>query len=226
MRDREWRLSYPGVELSFGPADDPVFHLSAPELSDAEVRADDVDRPRQDGRAFGVDLHSGRTVTFDLGVVGNSEAAVRDRLAVLSRAWRGLGLRDKPGAVAELRTRNAGRERIVYGRPRRFAANEEEIGEGIATVTADFATVDDLFYGDEESMTLGLVPATGGGLTGALAAPLSTTASSDRSTGIRVGGQLGAWPVATIYGPITRPVVEVVVTGVSRSTPRSPRATR
>lgn len=210
MRDREWRLVYPGVDLSFGPADAPICHMSAPEIGDPEIRTDDVDRPRQDGRAFGVDFLSGRNVTFDLGVLADDEASVRPLLAELSRAWRASDLRATPGAMAELHVRHAGRERILYGRPRRFAVVEEEIGEGFAAVTCDFATADDLFYGTEDSASVALVPPPGGGLTAPLVSPLTTTTTSDRSTVIRIGGELPAWPVATVYGPITTPVIEVV----------------
>ncbi|MFG3715806.1 hypothetical protein [Micromonospora sp. NPDC047730] len=211
MRDGEYELRFPGTSVTWGPADLPIVNMSAPDLGDAEVRDDDEDRPREDGRAFGQDFRGGRSITFELGVFGDDEAEARATLAGLAQAWRGDAVRRTPGAVAELRMRHAGRERIVYGRPRRFASNETEIGEGVALVVADFAATDDLFYGPaEHTRDVGLVPPLGGGLTGTLAAPLTTTATSDRSAGVTVGGALAAWPVLTIRGPVTNPVVEVV----------------
>ncbi|GAA2843913.1 hypothetical protein Acy02nite_68490 [Actinoplanes cyaneus] len=212
MRDREWRLVYPGVDLSFGPVDAPVVHLSAPEISEPEIRTDDTDRPRQDGIAFGVDFTGSRTITFDLGVLADTEGQARTLLADLANAWRAKSIRSSSrGAMAELHVQHAGRERVIYGRPRRFAVSEEEIGEGFAAVAADFVTADDVFYGPaDESGSVALVPAPSGGLTTPLTTPLTTTAKSDRSTVISVGGELSAWPVVTVYGPITTPVIEVV----------------
>ncbi|BCJ41680.1 hypothetical protein GCM10010168_53220 [Actinoplanes ianthinogenes] len=211
MRDREWRLSYSGVDQSFGPADAPIFHLSAPEISEPEFRTDDTDRPRQDGIAFGVDFTGSRTITFDLGVLADTEAQARALLAGLANAWRARAVRSGRGSMAELRVQHAGRERVIYGRPRRFAVSEEEIGEGFVAVAADFVTADDVFYGPaDESGSVALVPAPSGGLITPLTTPLTTTAKSDRSTVISVGGELSAWPVITVYGPITTPVIEVV----------------
>ncbi|WP_348240011.1 hypothetical protein, partial [Salmonella enterica] len=79
------------------------------------------DRPRQDGRAFGVDYHSGRTISFDLGVRGLTPEEAREEAALLTRAWRADPVRLTPGAVAELHASYDGRHRVVYGRPRRFA---------------------------------------------------------------------------------------------------------
>ncbi|SCL32993.1 hypothetical protein GA0070616_4608 [Micromonospora nigra] len=211
MRDGEWSLTYPGVSLTWGPADLPVVNMVAPDLGDVETRADDADRPREDGRAFGSDFRGGRSITFELGVFGADEADARSTLADLARAWRGDAVRRSPGAVAELAMRHAGRERVVFGRPRRFASSEAEISEGVALVGCDFAAVDDVFYGPaEDSRTIGLAPPLGGGLTGALAAPLTTTGTSDRSAVLDIGGELDAWPVLTIQGPVTNPVVEVL----------------
>ncbi|MEV7684243.1 hypothetical protein AB0O64_37805, partial [Streptomyces sp. NPDC088341] len=57
---------------------------------------------------------------------------------------------------------------------------------------------------------LAITPPLGGGLVGSLSAPLTSTGESDRSQAITVGGALPAWPVITIAGPITNPVVEMV----------------
>lgn len=211
MRDGEWSLTYAGTSVTWGPADLPIVNMDAPDLGAVDIREDDADRPREDGRAFGQDFRGGRTISFELGVFGQDEAAARTTLAALARAWRADPVRGTPGAVAELRMRHAGRERVAYGRPRRFASNDSEIGQGVATVVADFAVTDDVFYGTTAQIEdVTLAPPLGGGLTGVLAAPLTTTTTSDRSAAITVGGELSAWPVLTIHGPTTNPVVEVV----------------
>lgn len=213
MRDGEWQLVYTGTSLTWGPADLPIINLSAPDLADPELSTDDASRPRADGVAFGTDYRGGRTITFDLGLMGDDEAEVRDTLATLSTAWRADAVRSKPGAVAELHVQYAGRERVIYGRPRRFAATDEEAYQGWITAAADFATADDLFYGASEgNETLTIIPPTGGGLVAPLASPLTSTASSDRSASITVGGQVNAWPIVTFAGPITNP--EFAITGL------------
>lgn len=212
MRNGEWSLSYPGTALVFGTAATPVFNLTTPDLGDVEVRTSDRDRPRMDGRAMGVDYRGARTVTFDLGVRAPDEPGVRGEAAVLARAWRADAVRSAPGAVAELRAQYAGRERLMYGRPRRFAANPAEAGtSALITATATFDCVDDVFYdGVEEVQTVDFAPPASGGLVGPLVGPLTTTRTSDRSVGLAVASELPVWPIIEVDGPISNPVVEVV----------------
>ena len=212
LRDAEWRLLYAGTDLTFGTPATPVFNRRTPDLGDVDILASEVGRPRSDGQSFGIDYRAGRTIGFDLGVRAESGAAVRDATADLTRAWRADAVRLTPGAVAELQTRYDGRERAVFGRPRRFAADYSDASVNrLVSVTADFVCADDVFYSTTESQQLiSLVPPPGGGLIAPLASPMSTTASSDRSMGITVGGELPAWPVIEVTGPITNPVVEVV----------------
>lgn len=207
----EWTLSYPGTLYTFGTGATPAFNRTTPEFGGSDIRTADVDRPRSDGRAFGMDFRSGQTISFDLGVRSTSEETVRAETETLSRVWRADAVRLLPGAVAELRAEYAGRARIVYGRPRRFAPNFSDAGiNNFVTVVADFACVDDVFYADTEaSLAFGIVPRSGGGLLAPLASPLATTLSSDRSQGIHVDTEMPVWPVVTIAGPIVNPVVTI-----------------
>jgi hypothetical protein len=211
LRDYEWQLTHPGGQLTWGYPWGQLVNLTAPDLGDPEIRADDSPRPRGDGQMFGVDYRGGRTVIFEIGTVARDEATARDLAEQVTVAWRADLVRSTPGAVAELGVRYAGRHRMTYGRPRRCVAIDELAPQGHIALVASFATVDDLWYGAAvHSETFGLAPPLGGGLTGALAAPLTTTGSSDRSRVITVGGKLPAWPTVTIHGPITNPVVEVI----------------
>lgn len=211
MRNDEWSLVYPGAEYVFGTGATPVFNITAPNLGDAGIRNADNDRARGDGIAFGTDFRSNRTIGFDLGIKGQTEDEIRDAEAALSRVWRADAVRSKAGAVAELHSRYRGRERVTFGRPRRYAPNLADAKHGLGLVTADFVTADDKWYSAVENVqSVTLAPAVGGGLMAPLASPLSTTADSDRSTAIRVTSDLPVWPVITIQGPITNPVVEVL----------------
>ncbi len=209
MNDAQWRLIYPGVDYTFGTPDLPVFNHKTPEIGTPDVRTSDVDRARADGRSFGIDYFTGQTISFDLGVRGNSDAEVREETGKLRTIWRADPVRLTPGAVAELRMQYAGRERVVYGRSRRFSPDfsDAAVNHNV-NVLADFSCIDDLFYAPaDESISFGIVPPQGGGLIAPLAAPLATTMTSDRSQGIEVITDESVWPVVTIKGPITNPVV-------------------
>lgn len=212
MLENEWRLVYPGEDFTFGTGASDVFNVTAPDLGDIPLRVDDAEVPRGDGGLFGVDFHGQRTITFDLGITGDTPTDIRASVAALTLAWRADSVRTVPGAVAELRARYRGEERLVYGRPRRFAPNLREVSTGLfASATADFLCSDDRFYSvDEHVAIVSLVPPLGGGLLAPLGSPLATSESSDRSIVLDVEGELPAWPLIEIDGPITNPVIEVV----------------
>ena len=202
-----WQLAYGETAFAFGSVSSGFVFPTAPELSAAEIEHEDADVPRGDGVAFGSDFRRGSTVTFSIDVNGASPSDARARLSQLTRAWRADEVRSTPGATARLISDTG---RTAFGRPRRFAPDLEELPSGMAGATADFATADDLWYGPEEFEVVPLVPALGGGLMAPLASPLATTASSDRSQGITVEGEVPTWPVFEVAGPITNPVVEIV----------------
>ena len=204
----DWTLSYVGTELVFGSHESVMGFASAPAVGLPDEFIDDFGVPSGDGRLFGVDYLGGQTVTFEVDIFtpGDREAA-EAVLAEMRRAWRGDAIRTEPGAVATL-TADSGR--VTFGRPRRFVADQDGDRDGVVRVTADFATSTDLWFGAEDSVEIGLIPPAGGGLVAPLSAPLSTTASSDRSRVFVVGGRTATPPVIEVTGPITNPVVEVL----------------
>jgi len=207
----DWRLVYGDVDLPFGSIGSGYVFPSPPEIGSPDLTNDDARRARADGVLFGQDTRGGTTVAFDVDVVAADEAAVLSKLAPLAAAWRADSIRSTPGATATL---VADTGRVTFGRPRRFAHQHTYRKDGLIQVTADFATADDLWYGPERSTSVSLVPTPSGGLLAPLASPLSTTRTSDRSQVFEVDGELPTWPVFTVRGPITNPVVEV--TGVLR----------
>lgn len=213
MPDGQWNLNYLGVEsYDFGRPEDGVYLAAAPDLGSPEFIADDAQVPRGDGRRFGQDYLGGRTITFELAV---AEDTARDALDLVSRAgkaWRADALRAAPGAVAGLTTTTDGAYRAVFGRPRRFAADLENVHQGVAEVIAEFACVDDLFHGEQQATTIGLVPPPTGGLTTPFITPLVTALEGASPPGaIRVGGDANVFPVFTVHGPITNPVIDLGV---------------
>jgi hypothetical protein len=211
MRDGEWTLTHAGGSVTFGLIDNVAFLAGFPELGDAELTVDDADRPRMDGRAFGSDYRGGVTLTFDLRVTGDTEQEARQTVAMLARLWRADSVRGVAGAFAELRTRQGGRERSTFGRPRRWSVNDTNARHGSISILCDFATTDDVWYESQaQTMAANIAPGAGGGLMSPLAWPLTTTMSSDRSIELNIGGEVNTWPVIEFTGPITNPTVGVI----------------
>ncbi|WP_431976088.1 hypothetical protein [Micromonospora haikouensis] len=209
-----WTLAYPGTSYSWGPWASGVMLAAEPVIGPVEIATDDAPRPRADGRAMGVDYRGAASITFELLVLGASEAEVRQRQTVLALAWRADAVRSTPGAVAELSTVVAGRPRVAYGRPRRFAPAAKRPREGVIPVVADFAMVhDDCWYDPAvEQEVVSLVPPSSGGLVAPLVTPLTTVPATAVPGSVRVGGDLPAWPVITITAgaaPLSGPVVQV-----------------
>lgn len=216
--ESQWRLEYPGVDLILGssPASPPrdqrgFHHMKAPSIGDPGLQLEDADKPRADGINFGEDFRSGRLITFELGLKGDSNDDVLALYADLLGAWRGDGVRGVPGSVATLSTSHGGRLRAVYGRPRRVQADHTVPRSALMLGTADFQTVDDLFYDPViNSIVVPIIPAVAGGMVGPLSAPLSVSAPTVQFGVITVSGNKPAWPIITIHGPIANPSVELI----------------
>lgn len=178
------------------------------ELGAIDIVTQDALRPRVDGMTPGRDTFGGRTLVFDMGV--HSEA-LDDDLEDLELAWRNDAIRQTPGAVVPLRYRRRGRDRVIYGRPRKFAVTLGGRKAQFYNVVAEFVQVDSFSYGDvEHQNTVNFVPPEAGGLEAPLMAPLSTVALSSSPGVIFVGGKLPAWLRIVIHGPITRPEIDIV----------------
>lgn len=205
----DWHLTYGNTDFAFGTVESQfVFPQSGPpDISNIDVNDEDAARPRADGIMFGQDTRSGTTVTFDIEVNGEDEAEAWSLYQQLANVWRADSVRTVPGATAML-TSHTGR--VTFGRPRRIQPKLDLTPFGLTAVTCDFATADDLWYGEEQFAVVKLVPDLGGGVQGPVSSPVSTTSTSDRSQTFTVDGLLPVWPVITITGPIANPSIEVV----------------
>lgn len=202
-------LSYTLDGFQFGASTDFMVHDIA--VGDTEVRANDVNLPRQDGIRFGRDYMGGRLISFEMILLsGNGETAL-NQLSALQTAWLADAVRGTPGAVSVLTMTRSGRTRRCYGRPRRFALGSERSRAGWVSVTADFQCVDHLFYSDAElTTTIGMSAPSVGGLTGPLIGPIDAESAGEGVQDLFVGGTVHAWPVFQIHGPIIDPTIEVV----------------
>lgn len=155
------------------------------------VESSDLDNPVFDDTYAGVDMFRAPTWTFAITVQGATAADVLARVDQVKRVWRNPAWAKKGGSLAELRYTLAGRDRVVYGRPRRFACNPTVTSRhGYAEITADFQLMDPLIYDHRwQKVRLDMVPPTMRGLKEPLSEPLSTGGYSQRQGVIEeVGG--------------------------------------
>src|SRR5690606_6100787 len=176
------------------------------------VETSDLDNPVFDDTYAGVDMFRAPTWTFTIDVKGRTAAEVLERVDQVKRVWRNPAWAKKGGELAELRYTLAGRDRLVYGRPRRFACNPTVTARrGYAVITADFQLMDPLIYDyGWQSVRLDMVPPIQRGLKEPLVEPLSTGGFSQRQGVIgEVGGTAPPPSMTAITagpgGPIANP---------------------
>ncbi|WP_435060379.1 hypothetical protein [Streptomyces sp. bgisy060] len=224
----EWTLSYgangllPGAKITFGTWRTGHYLLEPVDIVYTDTDTGDVQMPRQDGIRLGLDYRGSATLTFEIGVDSVDEAdtrlgrhgAVLERVSTLAQAWDAEAVRSRTAAPAVLSTTQGGRARRFYGRPRRFAPAASRLTrQGYTPVVATFVSVDGIAYDDTEQVgRVDLMPAPHRGLVGPLTTPLTMagTASSRTPGAMVVGGNRPTWPVITIWGPISQPVVDVI----------------
>lgn len=228
LREGEWNLSYssngvlPGANFTFGTIESGYYLLEPYEITYADGEAGDVPMPQEDGVRFGQDYRGQATITFEVGVdtVDNASTPLErhranlEAVSAMLQAWDGEAVRQRFATPAVLRTTQGGRSRRFYGRPRKPApAGSRLTRQGYTPVVCTFVCVDSTVYDDvEQVVRVNLVPPDHHGLVGPLTTPLTMTGEgAGKIAGdFTVGGTKPAWPVITIYGPITNPVCEVV----------------
>src|SRR5699024_109349 len=85
--------------------------------------------------------------TFEFIIEGSTEVEVLDNLDRVKAVWRNPEYTKKAGTTTELAFTVAGRRRIVYGRPRRFAENNlSTTQQRYISVLAEFQLMDPLQY--------------------------------------------------------------------------------
>lgn len=183
------------------------------DISTEDIDTSDLDNPVHDDTYLGIDFHRGPTWTLDLMIEGDSEAEVLDQLDRVKAVWRNPEYVKQAGGAMELAFTIAGRRRIVYGRPRRFAPDSyQTTPQGYIAVLAEFKLSDPLQYdgGDNQGWSthrLNSVPP----VTRGLEESLTEDTLSTEVGGIREGqlpvvtGHAPTPFLCTIYGPISNP---------------------
>lgn len=186
--------------------DQPVF---ATEIDPGypEIRTQDAESPNGDDRFFGRDYLTPPVWSMTFVTDAADAAGGLTALGELARIWRSKELRQNPNKVLTLEYEIAGRPRLVYGRPRKFAYNPTNPADGVISATAEFATADALFYAAEEQRRrVTLVPASTGGFTTPFESPIIMGGSAEIQGLIEdVGGDEPAPFRALIHGPVSNP---------------------
>ena len=170
----------------------------------------DSQNSRRGVTGFGRDVPSGKTWLWTSHTDQQTEEEAVELLDRFSDAWMPDTLVRIPGAITALRYRLAGRNRRVYGRPRRYSAPPTNlIMSGYVPVTHDFSCVDSFTYSDLESSAQIPYVSTveGGGFVLPAPMPLDTQASEGvGGDQLSVGGTARTYPRIRFNGPWTNPV--------------------
>ena len=190
----------------FGAADSDVIVLeNGLDTGYAESRTQDADMPRGDGSLFGRDYLGSPTWAFTLGVRSNAD--VYEKLHELATVWRSDAVRNSPGALSTLRFTRAGKDYVVFGRPRRFAVTPSTTADDEwQIVEADFKLADPFVYsGNLHSLRMGLIETQStGGVVLPQALPWVLGGGSGERKGIvTVSGYTDTPLTVRIYGPKT-----------------------
>lgn len=187
-------------------------------LDPVELRTADVEPPDEDGTWLGVDRFQGRLIRMDAGIrMEGDPGAVMDQLGQLTALIADETVRAQGGVTADLRIKWPGRPvRVVRGRLRRAKATLAQAVHGWAPLDIAFQGADHLFYGEEPqsvSIPLGLISTAG--FTAPIVPPVTVGGAGPeaRPGRIDVDGTTATWPLLTIHGPCTNPVITHVGSG-------------
>lgn len=219
--------------LVFGTEDTGYLTLSRPTYGGGDMRTGDQERPQEDGVMPGRDYRAPKAATFELGILtdaltgldnGDPHRANLDALNTLEDWWADERLRNRPRAMAVLRTCEAGRTYRCYGRPRGY---EESAGSltkrGYTPVVCGFELFDDRWYADDaDEVEASLAPTVEGGFTFPLISVGAESFDDDpppsflfstivESTGQTIAHVTGrsTWPWVTFEGPVLNPSVSI-----------------
>ncbi len=134
----DYQAELRGVVL--GPSSD-YPHAAAPQgFGTPSYRTGDQPRPLDHGEFAGLDLMNGRTVVFDVWVVGDDDTEAAANLNALKAAFA------PSSATLELSVRLAGTDYALLGRPRGVVANIEYVRDGVARARCEFKALDPRLY--------------------------------------------------------------------------------
>lgn len=177
---------------------------------DAEWLTQTSQNSRRGVRGFGRDIKGAKTWTWASHINRDDVEGALETLEEFEDAWAPEALMLQPGVVTGLRYRVGGRDRRVFGRPRRFSAPpSNRILGGYVPVTHDFELADSNTY-DDLATTVIIPFASEPGASGfqfPVIFPMITLPSDETEQAFYVGGTRRAYPVIRFYGPWTNPSI-------------------
>lgn len=216
----DWRLQYGATSFDFGTLASGYPFKVQVDVGDIDIETQDGRHPTSDGEIMGFDTLGGFDLTFGLTtlptypVPAKPWSAPLDAVSAFQAKWRADSIRRSPGAYATLL--NLDRNRLVYGRPRKFAPDLAKARKGIAAYVATFRSNNPNFYsGTEKVSTITPVPGSSGGIKGPLVSPLTVVGSTlDVSAPVNAG-DLSTWPQVEFHGPTSGPCSLELLSGAS-----------
>ena len=197
-----WQFSYQGLTFGSGQA---IKVAKVDGLGDlADVRNGDQDRTRDHGQLIGLDVLSGRDMTFTLEAE-SSTGQVEATLLTLAQVT-------TPGLTTEqpLWFQLPGLPLLaVMCRPRKRTASWDigfQIGN-VAQTTVQFHATDPRIYTAGSTVTVGL-PNPAAGMTFPATFPLTFGSTSPSGVTITNSGNIETRPVLVISGPVTNPSIQ------------------
>lgn len=217
----DYEIVFRGINMGQSPyCITSISGLGSPELNSSELKISN-----EDGVAFGKEFFGSRKWMIAGSIKGGDPdkpstaaqvAEAWDAMSTLLSAWDNSDVRYQVRDVTYMTFKRPGRESVrVYGRPERIDPDLEVSHAGYIKYDAIFRQADSAFYSDtEEVMLVGLVVPYAGGLLynatqDALLLPFTTTAMTERVGAFVNTGTGITWPVITINGPVTNPLVEI-----------------
>jgi len=169
----------------------------------------DTQNTRRGITAFGRDVLGARTWVWSSHTDQDDVASAVAVLEDFSAAWMPELLVRNPGVMTALRYRLAGRDRRIFGRPRRYAAPPTNlILNGMVDITHDFQAVDSFTYDDvESSVEIPYVSDTSGGgvILPAVMPVMMTSSDGNGQDQITIAGNARSYPIVRFNGPWTNP---------------------
>lgn len=202
LRDGEFELD--GFRLS--GSDPDGLAIRAVQRSASDDRTQDRYNPRGDSVFLGRDFRSPPKWVFGLHVGHGPQDEVLRQLSSVARVWHNAPR--GPGEESVLRYRVGGETRRIYGRARNFHPDPVDFFSlGRLLATAEFHAREVVQYSDtENTVTVGLIPVSSGGIVSPLRSPMTTVAGAQRQGLVTVGGDVPAPVEVTFKGPVNNPV--------------------
>lgn len=177
-----------------------------------DLRTQTKDSPRGDYRMFGIDRETPPTWSWSLFTDTYTETDALALADSFAQVWDNAA-RYAPESVVAVRYQINGRQRRVYGRPRRMTPNVDKVHLGKIYIEADFDLSEDSYYDDSESsvtVRMGTGYTAKAGIVVPQPLPWSFTSTpAPQSYVAAIGGSQKTWITPTFYGPVTNPWVQI-----------------